>query len=40
MVVTVKCTSEGNVIGIFPSVPFVALTVDQFVGYGGGPLER
>ena len=23
----------------FPSQPFVALTVDQFVGHGGGPLE-
>ena len=24
----------------FPSQPFVVLTVDQFVGRGGGPLER
>ena len=24
----------------FPSQPFVVLTVDQFVGHGGGPLER
>ena len=24
----------------FPSVPFVVLTIDQFVGRGGGPLER
>ena len=24
----------------FPSEPFVVLTVDQFVGRGGGPLER
>ena len=23
----------------FPSQPFVVLTVDQFVGHGGGPLE-
>ena len=23
----------------FPSVPFVVLTVDQFVGRGGGPLD-
>ena len=23
----------------FPSRPFVVLTVDQFVGQGGGPLE-
>ena len=24
----------------FPSQPFVVLTFDQFVGHGGGPLER
>ena len=24
----------------FPSEPFVVLNVDQFVGHGGGPLER
>ena len=24
----------------FPSRPFVVLTVDQFVGQGGGPIER
>ena len=24
----------------FPSHPFVVLTVDQFVGHGGGPLEQ
>ena len=24
----------------FTSQPFVVLTVDQFVGHGGGPLER
>ena len=24
----------------FPPQPFVVLTVDQFVGHGGGPLER
>ena len=24
----------------FPSQPFVVLTVEQFVGQGGGPLER
>ena len=24
----------------FPSQPFVVLTVDQFVGHGGGPLEQ
>ena len=24
----------------FPSQPFVGLTVDQFVGHGGGPLEQ
>ena len=24
----------------FPSQPFVVLTVNQFVGHGGGPLER
>ena len=24
----------------FPSQPSVVLTVDQFVGHGGGPLER
>ena len=24
----------------FPSQPFVVLTVDQFVGHGGSPLER
>ena len=24
----------------FPSEPYVALTVDQFVGRSGGPLER
>ena len=24
----------------FPSQPFVVLTVDQFVGCGGDPLER
>ena len=24
----------------FPSQPFVVLTVDQFVGRGGGPLKR
>ena len=24
----------------FPSQPFVVLPVDQFVGHGGGPLER
>ena len=24
----------------FPSQPFVVLTVNPFVGYGGGPLER
>ena len=24
----------------FPSQPFVVLIVDQFVGHGGGPLER
>ena len=24
----------------FPSQSFVVLTVDQFVGHGGGPLER
>ena len=24
----------------FPSQPFVVLTVDQFVGQGGGSLER
>ena len=23
-----------------PSQPFLVLTVDQFVGHGGGPLER
>ena len=23
----------------FPSQPFVVLTVDQFVGHGGGPLN-
>ena len=25
---------------VFSSEPFVVLTVDQFVGRGGGPLER
>ena len=25
---------------VFPSVPFVVLTLDQFVGCGGGLLER
>ena len=25
---------------VFPSEPFLVLTVDQFVGRGGGPLER
>ena len=25
---------------VFPSEPFVVLPVDQFVGRGGGPLER
>ena len=25
---------------LFPSQPFVVLTVDQFVGCGGDPLER
>ena len=24
----------------FPSQPFVVLTVDQFVGHGGSPLEQ
>ena len=24
----------------FPSQPFAVLTVDQFVGHGGGPVER
>ena len=24
----------------FPSQPFVMLTVDQFVGHDGGPLEQ
>ena len=24
----------------FPSQPFVVLTVNQFVGHGGGPLDR
>ena len=24
----------------FPSQPFVVLTVDQFFGHSGGPLER
>ena len=24
----------------FPSQPFLVFTVDQFVGRGGGPLER
>ena len=31
---------EDGVHRSFPSVPFVVLTVDQFVGCGGGPLER
>ena len=31
--------SEWNAISIFPSEPFVVLTVDQFVGRGGGLLE-
>ena len=25
---------------VFPSRPFVVLTVDQFVGHGGGLLKR
>ena len=32
MVARVKCESEWNVIGVF--------LIDQFVGHGGGPLER
>ena len=38
MVVRVKCESKWN--QCCPPQPFVVLTVDQFVGHGGGPLER
>ena len=31
---------EDGIDRSFPSVPFVVLTVAQFVGCGGGPLER
>ena len=37
----VKCGSELNAIGnLLQSVTLVVLTVDQFFGCGGGPLER
>ena len=39
VVVSVKRENEWNAISISPQ-PFVVLTVDQFVGRGGGPLER